>query len=364
LKNVKCGMRILLLFLVNNVMGQQPFYQYFDERMKIPVGGAPPTLQEEQAWSEVFGEKGETIKIKCPVEGQGNIMYRWWKDGEEIDSLWSWFRLSSGAQKTLKIKKLSTETVGRYKCRGTNGFGSAEFLFQVTYTGQQSLYAGEQKVLLDGGMGNVTVEEGFPIKLSCTLQFYEKLVMKWLKKRGTASAPQAFKVGDLSSQHFQVLEEPFLDHYTITDGYQIQNGQFLYTLSVLSAQREDAGSYLCVVFLPDPTKVMEAFDYKMATVEVIPNNNLKKTDDLSQSRSDMLTVLAVLLPLVFVLLLITIVLAWKTNLLRIQGCCDTTNRSEEMEKVEKHEIKKFLDSVPSLESKSKHVSWVYTSNKY
>ena len=29
---------------------------------------------------------------------------------------------------------------------------------------------------------------------------------------------------------FQVLEEPFLDHYTITDGYQIQNGQFLYTL--------------------------------------------------------------------------------------------------------------------------------------
>ena len=38
----------------------------------------------------------------------------------------------------------------RYKCRGTNGFGSAEFLFQVTYTGQQSIYAGRLYLNIQG----------------------------------------------------------------------------------------------------------------------------------------------------------------------------------------------------------------------
>ena len=42
-----------------------------------------------------------------------NLCPRWWKDGEEIDDLWSWYRLSSDNQKTLRIKRLTDKTVGR-----------------------------------------------------------------------------------------------------------------------------------------------------------------------------------------------------------------------------------------------------------
>jgi hypothetical protein len=40
---------------------------------------------------------------------------RWWRDGEEIDGLWSWYRLSSSDnQRTLRVKKLTDKTVGRW----------------------------------------------------------------------------------------------------------------------------------------------------------------------------------------------------------------------------------------------------------
>jgi hypothetical protein len=42
------------------------------------------------------------------------MSYRWWRDGEEIDGLWSWYRLSSSDnQRTLRVKKLTDKTVGR-----------------------------------------------------------------------------------------------------------------------------------------------------------------------------------------------------------------------------------------------------------
>jgi hypothetical protein len=43
------------------------------------------------------------------------MSYRWWRDGEEIDGLWSWYRLSSSDnQRTLRVKKLTDKTVGRW----------------------------------------------------------------------------------------------------------------------------------------------------------------------------------------------------------------------------------------------------------
>jgi hypothetical protein len=43
------------------------------------------------------------------------MSFRWWRDGEEIDGLWSWYRLSSSDnQRTLRVKKLTDKTVGRW----------------------------------------------------------------------------------------------------------------------------------------------------------------------------------------------------------------------------------------------------------
>jgi hypothetical protein len=48
----------------------------------------------------------------------------------------------------------------------------------------------------------------------------------------------------------QVLEEVGHPRHTITKGYRIQDGRYLYRLTVLAALPEDTGVYMCLVFTP------------------------------------------------------------------------------------------------------------------
>ncbi|XP_023332429.1 fibroblast growth factor receptor-like 1 isoform X2 [Eurytemora carolleeae] len=333
---------LLLLFIINSV-GCDEIFQYFDERFKLKIGGDPPTVKEEFAWRALSGEGGEEMKLKCPVFGNGNMFYRWWKDGEEIDELWGWFRISPGSHRTLKIKRLSEETLGRsefqtyyrrYKCRGTNGFGSEEFNFRVDYTQEESFkYLDIRSVLEPGELGNITVREGFPIRLSCTVKFKDKLTLKWIKLEKDVEEQNLHQLHESS---FKVIEEPTDERFAVTDGYQIQDGQYLHRLSILAAQPADAGIYVCVVFLPGANNLNEAFDSQFGSVKVLSNAELSEgKSSISRYRSELLTVLAVLLPISFLLFLVAILLLWKMN----KDCCVSVNkrRKEDLKKEQTHQ---------------------------
>ena len=40
-------------------------------------------------------------------------------------------------------------------------------------------------------------------------------------------------------------------------------------LSIIAAQSDDAGTYVCVVFLPGASKLFEAFDFQVGSVKVV-----------------------------------------------------------------------------------------------
>uniref|UniRef100_A0A3B4TC62 Fibroblast growth factor receptor-like 1 n=1 Tax=Seriola dumerili TaxID=41447 RepID=A0A3B4TC62_SERDU len=70
---------------------------------------------------------GRTMKLPCPVEGDPPPLIMWTKDGRNIHSGWTRFRV---LQHALRIKDVETEDAGTYICKATNGFGSVN----INYT--------------------------------------------------------------------------------------------------------------------------------------------------------------------------------------------------------------------------------------
>ncbi|XP_077957844.1 fibroblast growth factor receptor-like 1a isoform X2 [Gasterosteus aculeatus] len=70
---------------------------------------------------------GRTMKLPCPVEGDPPPLIMWTKDGRNVHSGWSRFRV---LQHGLRVKEVETEDAGTYVCKATNGFGSVS----VNYT--------------------------------------------------------------------------------------------------------------------------------------------------------------------------------------------------------------------------------------
>lgn len=70
---------------------------------------------------------GRTVKLPCPVEGDPPPLNMWTKDGRNIHSGWTRFRVS---QHSLRIKEVETDDAGTYICKATNGFGSVN----INYT--------------------------------------------------------------------------------------------------------------------------------------------------------------------------------------------------------------------------------------
>lgn len=70
---------------------------------------------------------GRTMKLPCPVEGDPPPLIMWTKDGRNIHSGWTRFRV---LQQGLRIKEVETDDAGTYICKATNGFGSVN----INYT--------------------------------------------------------------------------------------------------------------------------------------------------------------------------------------------------------------------------------------
>lgn len=76
---------------------------------------------------------GRTMKLPCPVEGDPPPLIMWTKDGRNIHSGWTRFRV---LQHALRIKEVETEDAGTYICKATNGFGSVNINYTLIVIGK------------------------------------------------------------------------------------------------------------------------------------------------------------------------------------------------------------------------------------
>lgn len=74
------------------------------------------------------------MKLPCPVEGDPPPLIMWTKDGRNIHSGWTRFRV---LQQALRIKEVETDDAGTYICKATNGFGSVNINYTLIVIGIQ-----------------------------------------------------------------------------------------------------------------------------------------------------------------------------------------------------------------------------------
>ncbi|XP_023655828.2 fibroblast growth factor receptor-like 1a [Paramormyrops kingsleyae] len=86
----------------------------------------PPRVSEQVAHRQTV-RIGRTMKLPCPVEGDPPPLIMWTKDGRNIHSGWTRFRV---LRQGLKIKEVEAEDAGTFVCKATNGFGSVN----INYT--------------------------------------------------------------------------------------------------------------------------------------------------------------------------------------------------------------------------------------
>lgn len=79
---------------------------------------------------------GRTLKLTCPVEGDPPPLIMWTKDGRNIHSGWSRFRV---LQHALRVKDVETDDAGTYVCKATNGFGSVNINYTLIVIGESRL---------------------------------------------------------------------------------------------------------------------------------------------------------------------------------------------------------------------------------
>ncbi|XP_028995100.1 fibroblast growth factor receptor-like 1 [Betta splendens] len=86
----------------------------------------PPRVSEKVSHRQT-ARLGSAVKLPCPVEGDPPPLIMWTKDGRNIHSGWTRFRI---LRMGLKIKEVEADDAGTYICKATNGFGSVN----VNYT--------------------------------------------------------------------------------------------------------------------------------------------------------------------------------------------------------------------------------------
>uniref|UniRef100_A0A8C7CRN0 Fibroblast growth factor receptor-like 1 n=1 Tax=Oncorhynchus kisutch TaxID=8019 RepID=A0A8C7CRN0_ONCKI len=92
----------------------------------------PPLVAERVAHRQSV-HLGSSIKLPCPVEGDPPPLIMWTKDGHNIHSGWTRFRI---LHLGLKIKEVEVEDAGTYICKATNGFGSVSINYTLIVIGK------------------------------------------------------------------------------------------------------------------------------------------------------------------------------------------------------------------------------------
>ncbi|XP_075868444.1 fibroblast growth factor receptor-like 1a [Nelusetta ayraudi] len=105
----------------------------------------PPRVSERVAHRQ-SARLGRTVKLPCPVEGDPPPLIMWTKDGRNIHSGWSRFRV---LQHGLRVKEVETEDAGTYVCKATNGFGSVNVNYTLIVIDDSSSRVGSGAVSSD-----------------------------------------------------------------------------------------------------------------------------------------------------------------------------------------------------------------------
>uniref|UniRef100_A0A3B3RWF9 Fibroblast growth factor receptor-like 1 n=1 Tax=Paramormyrops kingsleyae TaxID=1676925 RepID=A0A3B3RWF9_9TELE len=92
----------------------------------------PPRVSEQVAHRQTV-RIGRTMKLPCPVEGDPPPLIMWTKDGRNIHSGWTRFRV---LRQGLKIKEVEAEDAGTFVCKATNGFGSVNINYTLIVIGE------------------------------------------------------------------------------------------------------------------------------------------------------------------------------------------------------------------------------------
>ncbi|KAG7280888.1 hypothetical protein CRUP_035198 [Coryphaenoides rupestris] len=100
-------------------------------------GRGPPRVSEHVAHRQSV-RLGRTLKLTCPVEGDPPPLIMWTKDGRNIHSGWSRFRV---LQHALRVKDVETDDAGTYVCKATNGFGSVNINYTLIVIGESRAHA-------------------------------------------------------------------------------------------------------------------------------------------------------------------------------------------------------------------------------
>lgn len=95
----------------------------------------PPRVSERVAHRQ-SARLGRTVKLPCPVQGDPPPLIMWTKDGRNIHSGWSRFRV---LQHGLRVKEVETDDAGTYICKATNGFGSVNVNYTLIIIGRNLL---------------------------------------------------------------------------------------------------------------------------------------------------------------------------------------------------------------------------------
>lgn len=109
----------------------------------------PPRVSERVAHRQSI-RLGRTMKLPCPVEGDPPPLIMWTKDGRNIHSGWTRFRV---LQQGLRIKEVETDDAGTYICKATNGFGSVNINYTLIVIDDSSSRVGAAAA--NGGSENV-----------------------------------------------------------------------------------------------------------------------------------------------------------------------------------------------------------------
>ena len=91
----------------------------------------PPVAQQKEV-QHIF-QKGDDMKILCPIQGNPAPLIEWEKGGEKID--YSWIRLRV-VKRWLKVKGALVGDTGQYTCKGVNGFGTTQVKVKIIVLGE------------------------------------------------------------------------------------------------------------------------------------------------------------------------------------------------------------------------------------
>ncbi|KAF0299029.1 Fibroblast growth factor receptor-like 1 [Amphibalanus amphitrite] len=179
----------------------------------------PPQINPDEVKEVVPANVGDSVKLLCPVSSGSHLMVDWYKDDEKVDGTWPGFRFGA---RYLRIKSVTVDQSGTYKCVGITGFGTVQHLMRLVvidpsdkqYQIKGSSTAGNEYPSMTSRRFNMTppkVTQVFPakspvrkmvggdVRFKCVASGMPKPDVKWFKDGTELNVFRSGSEVDLSS---------------------------------------------------------------------------------------------------------------------------------------------------------------------